>query len=178
MGCEVSKIGINNSIDEKEVTIQVVKEKGKEMEQESSYQIISKWLNLRELKLIDFLSKDITKLENNGYEKLNNLTSITLNNDTSKEYLFDNKEDSVMIYIEGENIFDDMSIEEIINKFSKPEEILRSRGSKRALHYVYSKNGFAFSALDDEIIFFEVFPDCSLRDYKENIYIKPPLFIK
>lgn len=153
---------------------------GKEMEQQISYQIISKWLNLRELKLIDFTSKKVIKLENNGYEKLKNLTRIYFENENEdiKIYFFDNKKKCVMIYIQDKDIFREVCFKEIIEKFGHAQEIVRSRADKRANHHIYSKNGFAFSELDDRIVFFEVFPDCSLTAYKENIYSEPLLFRK
>ena len=151
---------------------------GKEMKQETSYQIITKWLNLRDLKLIDFVSKNVIKVENNEYEKLKNLTRIYFENEASKIYFFDKTEKSVMIYIEDEDKFKSLSLNKIINKFGQAEAVLGSRAGKRANHYIYSKNGFSFSELDDQIIFFEVFPNCTLKYYKEKIYIEPSLFRK
>lgn len=158
----------------------IYNKEGKEMKEQIGYQTISKWLNLRELKLIDFTSKKVIKLENNSYEKLKNLTRIYFEdeNEDIKIYFFDKKENCVMIYIQDKDIFRKISFQEIIEKFGQAQEIVRSRVAKRANHHIYSKNGFAFSELDNKIIFFEVFPDCNVTDYKENIYIKPPIFRK
>ena len=139
---------------------------------------ISQWLNLRDLKLKDFISKDVIKRENNEYQNLKNLTRIYFDNKALKIYFFNHKEDAVMIYIEDETTFDNLSIKDIINKYDEPQEIVRSRGGKRANLHIYSKNGFSFSEISKKVIFFEIFPDCSLKDYKEKIYIKPSPFVK
>jgi hypothetical protein len=70
-----------------------------------------------------------------------------------------------------------LSTEEIIKSYGSPEEIVRSRAGKTANHYVYSQKGFAFSVMDGAIIFFEIFPDSNVKQYKEDIYIEPLPFV-
>ena len=84
LGSNISEIDINNSI--------------------------SQWLKLRDLKLKDFISKDVIKRENNEYQKLKNLTRIYFDTKALKIYFFNHKEDAVMIYIEDETTFNNLSI--------------------------------------------------------------------
>lgn len=140
--------------------------------------LISKWLDLRKLNLISFSQKQVTKVQNVRYEGLKNLTRVNLNSDIFKYYFFDKNGKCVLIYIHNEDDLNSLSVKNIAEIYGKPEEVLKSRAGKRANHYVYAKNGFAFSVLNDKIAFFEVFPDSTLEDYKKCIYIKPPIFRK
>lgn len=148
--------------------------KEKIMNQKFNNNIISEWLDLRKLNLSSFSQEEITKVENVKYEGLQNLTRVNLDSDISKYYFFDKEGDCIIIYINNEDDLGDLSVKNIVETYGEPEEILKSRVGKRAKHYVYSQNGFAFSVLDDKISFFEIFRDSTLENYKENIYVRPP----
>jgi len=140
--------------------------------------IISKWLKLRKVKLKNLELEKITKVKNVKYEGLQNLTRISLNNDNTKYFFFNKIDKLVIIYINNKDELSKLSTKKIIKLYGQPDKILRSRVGKHANHYVYSQKGFAYSVMDKKIEFFEVFPNCSLKEYKKNIYIEPSKFIR
>jgi|GEM_PF-5131125 len=57
-------------------------------------------------------------------------------------------------------------------------ESLRSRQGKRANLHVVAARGIAWSELDGQVGFVEVFPPTTLKAYRKEIYGEPPLFRK
>jgi len=55
---------------------------------------------------------------------------------------------------------------------------LRSRAGKRAHLWVWADQGIACSVQDETVHFLEVFPPCSLDEYKTRIYREPPRFTR
>lgn len=157
---------------------EVSKSKEKIMNPKFNDDVISEWLDLRNVSLSNFSQKKVTKVQNVSYEGLKKLTRVNLKSDTSKYYFFDKEGNCVMIYINHEDSLRNLFVKNIIETYGEPEEILRSRVGKTVRHYVYSRHGFAFSVSDNKIDFFEIFPNSMLEQYKKRIYIEPAVFIR
>ena len=70
------------------------------------------------------------------------------------------------------------SIKDITAYYGEPESVERSSAGKRAHYNVYAKEGFAFSTLEGEIHFMDLFPSTSTEDYINNTYKAPGPFIR
>lgn len=68
--------------------------------------------------------------------------------------------------------------EELEAELTGEPERLRSRAGKKANLLVRADQGVAYSADRDRVHFVEVFPPCTLEDYRERIYIDPGAFIR
>ncbi len=71
-----------------------------------------------------------------------------------------------------------LSIKDITTFYGEPESTERSSAGKRANYNIYAKEGFAFSSLEDEIHFMDLFPSTSAKEYTEKIYQSPGPFIR
>jgi hypothetical protein len=71
-----------------------------------------------------------------------------------------------------------LSIKDIATFYGEPESIERSSAGKRAHYNVYAKEGFAFSSLDTEIHFMDIFSSMPTKEYTEKIYLPPGPFIR
>ncbi|MEM6687065.1 MAG: hypothetical protein AAF617_14890, partial [Bacteroidota bacterium] len=132
------------------------------MTQKFDNTILSDWLNLRTTKLHDF-SEETSIVANVQYEGLKNVTRVHIPSDVSVYYFFDTSETCVMVYINDKIALENLSVTAIQNQYGAPQELLRSRVGKRATQHVYAKDGFAFSVLEDTVVFFEIFPNCDIE---------------
>ncbi|CAN5482528.1 hypothetical protein BH20ACT2_BH20ACT2_03740 [soil metagenome] len=80
----------------------------------------------------------------------------------------------VMIYLSGP----ELSLDELRAHVSGAGVSLRSRQAKPANLEVHPGDGIAFSELDDEIGFVEVFPPTTEQAYRDRIYREPGPFRK
>lgn len=71
-----------------------------------------------------------------------------------------------------------LSIMDITAFYGEPESIERSSAGKRAHYNIYAKEGFAYSSLDEEIHFMDVFLSTSAEEYIEKTYKAPGPFIR
>lgn len=170
LGCQSS----NSSPKEENIT---TKPADKTIPKSGNIALISKWLDLRSVKLNGFEADETARVENVKYEGLKNVTRVNFNNDTSTYYFFDALGNFAVLYLNIEDA-ENLSTEEIIRTYGKPEKILRSRVGKTANHYVYSQHGFAFSERQGKVVFFEVFPSSNLKQYTSEIYVDPGVFRK
>lgn len=136
---------------------------------------IQKWQKLIQTSLTEIKKMGAKIEEGLKYEKLENTTCAKLPKYPFHYFHFGKNSKCVILYI-GQNALSDISIQSIEKEYGKADTIARSRAGKLANQYIYSSKGFAFSELDGVVAFFEVFPCCSLKEYKEQIYIEPPIF--
>lgn len=136
---------------------------------------IEKWQKLTNISLAGMIKKEASIEKNVAYEKITKVTRATLSKHPKFYFYYNSTGKCLMLYI-NQAALSNLTTNSLEKAFNTPNAVERSRGGKRANHYIYSTKGFAFSELDDKVLFFEVFPECSLSDYKANIYIEPPVF--
>ena len=123
-------------------------------------------------------SADFEIEENVGYEKLENLTSVT---DKAGEVptLFFQGERQVMMYLTAEMLEKrKLKPEDFYSKFGKRYVQLRSRAGKTHRQIVYPAQGVAFSTDGESLDFLEIFPPTTIAEYKRGVYRTVPVFIK
>ena len=148
-----------------------------EME-ESKIEIIEDWVALRNTSFNE-LEKDGFEITKDViYEKLINVKRVNHSKEAKHYFFFDVNNICVMIYFNDKDQLKTISLQTIIESYGPANGIVRSRAGKKAKHYIYSEKGFAFSALKDEILFFEVFPSMHKFQYLKEIYIEPRAHIK
>jgi hypothetical protein len=81
----------------------------------------------------------------------------------------------VLVYIGGAltNGVDDAALVAEVGSSGEP---LRSRQGKRAVLHVVPSSGVAWSELDGEVGWIELFPPTTMEDYRRDIYVEPPPF--
>lgn len=90
------------------------------------------------------------------------------------------KDDSVvLVYVGRTALPEGLTPERLKGEFTATAvESLRSRQGKRGRMSVAAEQGIAWSSLDDEIGWVELFRPRSFEDYQRDIYKTPPKFVQ
>lgn len=145
-------------------------------------QQLQKWLSFRELSLAEvearFAPSGMPILPNAGYAGLGQLTQVG-DFDTAPGLFYFRDEQFVLFYVdEMSDELEEMSLSALLDYLGEPTAVLRARSGKRHRQYVYAEMGIALAGVDDEIAFLEIFPPKTLADYKAELYVEPPRFIR
>lgn len=132
-------------------------------------------LDLRHLsrpELLDRLGIDAGAVdEGRRYEGLEGLAMLHDDGVHPARFYF-RGDDLVMVYLSEPGL----SLRDLRAHVSGDGVTLRSRQGKRSNLEVHPGDGIAFSELDDEIGFVEVFPPTTEQDYRARIYREPGPF--
>ncbi len=85
-------------------------------------------------------------------------------------------DDVVLVYVGAAALDDDVDAGVVAESIGTAGDRLRSRQGKRAHLHVVAEQGIAWSELDGQIGWMELFPPRSLAAYVADIYQEPPRF--
>jgi hypothetical protein len=110
------------------------------------------------------------------YEKITGAIRVDVSND---EFFFFRHGTLRIIYISNDVMADKLWCE-FRNSFDTctPEKTVRSRAGKTSNQLIFASQGFTASLNGDGVDFIEIYPACSLKDYLDEVYKEPGLFIR
>lgn len=113
--------------------------------------------------------------ENVGYEKLVNVTRVSLPEGPNLYFKGDRL---LLIYVSEDTLADRLWSEfKSIANAAEPETV-RSRAGKTSNQLIFASQGVTVSITKDVVHFIEIYPACSLEYYLEHIYEEPGPFIR
>lgn len=84
----------------------------------------------------------------------------------------------VRLVYASDDALEGLTTDQLEAELSGAPEILASRAAKAAALYVHPGDGVAYSADDERVHFVEVFPPCTLAEYRDEVYIEPGPWIR
>lgn len=123
----------------------------------------------------DFLGVDLTSRRPiTGYGQMHSLDALSTPDSGVRFLLHDDQ--IVLVYVREGGVPDGLDHQAMLDAVTGEPATLRSRQGKHAQQHVLADQGVAWSELDGQIGFIEIFPPTNLEDYTEWVYEEPPVF--
>jgi hypothetical protein len=113
-------------------------------------------------------------VEDAEYERLKGLTRVSAPA-TDPAFYYLNHGKVTLIFIDDPMVMSLLHEDALISVLGAPAatQEMASRVGKQATHFAYPEDGVAFSVLDGETAFVELFAPMSMAAYLDGIYLKP-----